>query len=111
MCSSDFAKDWVLRTAQDIARGFEYLHENNLVHGDLKPHNILLSTSVWDERKWMAKIADFGGCAVLKLLCSGHMLKLKNVPHWSLGSNGKVNVKITGHSFTGELELHLTGKR
>eukprot|EP00803_Ostreobium_quekettii_P004987 evm.model.scf_463.4 EVM.evm.TU.scf_463.4 scf_463:59026-71386(-) len=50
----------VVRTAQDIARGCEYLHENRTVHGDLKPHNILLATSAFDNRRWCAKLADFG---------------------------------------------------
>ncbi|CAD7702185.1 unnamed protein product [Ostreobium quekettii] len=52
--------EWVVRTAQDIARGCQYLHENRTVHGDLKPHNILLATSAYDNRRWGAKLADFG---------------------------------------------------
>jgi serine/threonine protein kinase len=28
-----------------VAAGMEFLHENNLVHGELKPQNILLQTS------------------------------------------------------------------
>ncbi|GJP56025.1 hypothetical protein CLOM_g15074, partial [Closterium sp. NIES-68] len=36
------------------ARGFEYLHSFGLVHCDIKPANILLSTDM------QPKIADFG---------------------------------------------------
>ncbi|GMH35684.1 hypothetical protein BSKO_03552 [Bryopsis sp. KO-2023] len=52
--------EWVLYTCQDIARGFQYLHEQNLIHGDLKPHNIFLSTNGQDSRRFIAKIGDFG---------------------------------------------------
>lgn len=43
---------------RDIANGLDYLHRNHVIHGDLKPGNIL----VFDQfsRKPVAKIADFG---------------------------------------------------
>lgn len=47
----------VIRTCQDIARGFQYLHEQSMIHGDLKPHNILLQTSSQDARGFIAKVA------------------------------------------------------
>ncbi len=40
--------------AKDIASGLAHAHENNLVHCDIKPHNILLTAD------GHAKIADFG---------------------------------------------------
>ncbi len=40
--------------AKDIANGLAHAHANNLVHCDIKPHNILMTS---DGR---AKIADFG---------------------------------------------------
>lgn len=40
--------------AKDIADGLSHAHANNIVHCDVKPHNILMTT---DNR---AKIADFG---------------------------------------------------
>lgn len=40
--------------AKDIASGLNHAHENNLVHCDIKPHNILLTSD------GHAKIADFG---------------------------------------------------
>lgn len=45
-------------TCQDIARGFQYLHEQNMLHGDLKPHNILLQTSGQDSRGFIAKVSS-----------------------------------------------------
>lgn len=40
--------------AKDIASGLAHAHSNNLVHCDIKPHNILLTSD------GHAKIADFG---------------------------------------------------
>ena len=39
----------------DVTRGLEYMHSRNLVHGDLKPENIMLDTNL---KK--AKIIDLG---------------------------------------------------
>ncbi|MBA2728944.1 MAG: protein kinase family protein [Parachlamydiaceae bacterium] len=39
----------------DLAQGLKYLHNNNLVHSDFKPDNILIF-------KNKIKIADFGSC-------------------------------------------------
>ena len=43
-----------VRIAKDIASGLAHAHANNIVHCDIKPHNILITE---DNR---AKIADFG---------------------------------------------------
>ena len=44
----------ILDIAIQTARGLEYSHENNLIHQDVKPGNILLT------KGWDAKVADFG---------------------------------------------------
>lgn len=41
--------------AVEIAGAVAYLHSKGVVHGDLSPFNILLSTSPKDSRRWVAK--------------------------------------------------------
>ena len=43
-----------VRIAIDIAEGLEHAHQNNLVHCDIKPHNILMT------RAGRIKVTDFG---------------------------------------------------
>lgn len=46
--------------ALDIAKACQAIHKHNIIHGDLKPHNVLLTGDGEDERGWIGKIADFG---------------------------------------------------
>ena len=51
----------LLRTAAEIAKGMEYIHaQHGIIHGDLKPANVLLKTHKADRRGYIAKVADFG---------------------------------------------------
>ncbi|KAF8068001.1 kinase-like domain-containing protein [Lyophyllum atratum] len=60
----------------DVASGVDYLHTNDIIHGDLKGANILVSSS------WRAVLADFGLSSVSDT----------NILHWtshsSVGSKG-----------------------
>ncbi|XP_044511908.1 serine/threonine-protein kinase STY46-like isoform X3 [Mangifera indica] len=44
----------LLRFAIDICKGMEYLHQNNIIHRDLKTANLLMDTQK------VVKVADFG---------------------------------------------------
>jgi len=50
----------IIDTCKDIARGMKYLHDNGIVHGDLKCDNVLLQSSHVDAKGFTAKVADFG---------------------------------------------------
>ncbi|KAG2484639.1 hypothetical protein HYH03_016592 [Edaphochlamys debaryana] len=50
----------LLRSAAEVCRGMINIHTANVIHGDLKPSNVLLAPSRTDRRGFVAKIADFG---------------------------------------------------
>ncbi|KAG2487683.1 hypothetical protein HYH03_013683 [Edaphochlamys debaryana] len=66
--SEVLARRMLLRTAAEASRGMIHLHCANVVHGDLKPANVLLVGTDRDRRGFVAKIADFG---LARLLQSG----------------------------------------
>ncbi|PNH12605.1 Mitogen-activated protein kinase kinase kinase 10 [Tetrabaena socialis] len=55
----------LLRSATEIARALLYLHDSGIVHGNLKPANVLLVRSDEDRRGFSCKVADFGLAHVL----------------------------------------------
>ncbi|BFU18361.1 protein kinase, putative [Entamoeba histolytica HM-1:IMSS-B] len=51
--------DLKMRILYDTSKGMVFLHENNIMHLDLKPDNILLN-SLYSDSGCVAKITDFG---------------------------------------------------
>ncbi|PSC72637.1 kinase [Micractinium conductrix] len=51
---------WLLLCLLDIALGLDYLHSNTIIHGDLKPANVLLKAARNDRRGFVCKLGDFG---------------------------------------------------
>jgi serine/threonine protein kinase len=43
-----------------VCAGLEYLHARNIVHGDLKPDNVLIKKNPQYASGWTAKLTDFG---------------------------------------------------
>eukprot|EP01012_Entosiphon_sulcatum_P030782 TRINITY_DN3819_c0_g1_i1.p1 TRINITY_DN3819_c0_g1~~TRINITY_DN3819_c0_g1_i1.p1 ORF type:complete len:432 (+),score=47.09 TRINITY_DN3819_c0_g1_i1:22-1317(+) len=62
-----------LQYGTDVLRGLAYLHSKGVVHGDVKPANILI-----DERTDTAKLADFGLSSVTTSFVSA-----VGLPQWS----------------------------
>eukprot|EP00803_Ostreobium_quekettii_P002933 evm.model.scf_229.13 EVM.evm.TU.scf_229.13 scf_229:112858-115029(+) len=49
-----------LRTALEVAHAMNYLHSVRIIHGDLKPGNVLLKGDNSDPRGFTCKVGDFG---------------------------------------------------
>ena len=64
--SPDFTKipNLGLRLMVDTARGLDALHKRGIVHGDVKPGNILVFYHPDPQRQVVAKLADFSGSIV-----------------------------------------------
>jgi len=58
----------VLKMALDVAEGLSALHREKLVHGDIKPANIVL------DRDGNAKLVDFGLCGMRRRDSSGALV-------------------------------------
>jgi serine/threonine protein kinase len=50
----------ILLTAQEVAGACAYLHGHDVIHGDLTPSNVLLTSATKDLRRWTCKVCDFG---------------------------------------------------
>ncbi|KAL7795074.1 hypothetical protein V8C37DRAFT_415013 [Trichoderma ceciliae] len=66
MIKTSYSKPSILQMRHitiDIAVGLHAMHSVGLLHGDLKPDNIIIASHQDPTRNIIAKIADFGGCA------------------------------------------------
>lgn len=61
----------LLRTAREVATALQHLGECNVVHGDLKPGNVLLGGSRSDIRGFTAALSDFGLSCVVPCMSKG----------------------------------------
>ncbi|KAJ7748023.1 kinase-like domain-containing protein [Mycena metata] len=60
----------------EIAQGLQYLHSRNIVHGDLRGANILISET------WTACLADFGLSALADTTSTLHSTKRSGSLYW-----------------------------
>ena len=89
--------DVALAIAHDIALGLEYAHTHNVIHGDLKPKNVLLANR--------PKITDFG----LGRLESGRSLLNLDVPLALATAHYLAPEQIVGHPIDGRTDLYALG--
>ncbi|KAF9974588.1 hypothetical protein BGZ73_001986 [Actinomortierella ambigua] len=64
-----------IHIAQEIARGLAYIHQENVIHRDLKSANVLLT------RHMEVKLCDFG-LATVKAYSSSVSSSLRGTPRW-----------------------------
>lgn len=50
----------IMQVGLEIAFGMRHLHKLGIIHGDLKAQNIILQSSPSSQKKFVAKIGDFG---------------------------------------------------
>ncbi|MDO5456112.1 MAG: serine/threonine-protein kinase, partial [Eubacteriales bacterium] len=74
----------LLDIAIQFARGLHYAHENDLIHQDVKPDNLLLT------RDWSAKVSDFGLAKARTMLTflDGTATELENDPDATMVTPG-----------------------
>eukprot|EP00884_Botryococcus_braunii_P016251 jgi/Botrbrau1/3309/Bobra.0048s0006.1 len=64
----------IIRCLIDISTGMQYLHSVGVLHGDLKPGNVLLKSTTTDARGFICKLADFGVSRILDLEQQTHVV-------------------------------------
>lgn len=63
---------FVLVLLSEVASAVHYLHDNNIIHGDLKSSNVLLKTNTNKKIGFDVKVGDFGISRVLQEVDSTH---------------------------------------
>jgi serine/threonine protein kinase len=67
-----------LTIASHIAKGLSYVHDSGFIHGDMKPHNVLLTGSINVDAE--ARIADFPPYVEAKIADFGMSKRLQGGP-------------------------------
>jgi len=83
-CGDDLPVEHRIMALSDIAEGLQYIRSNGLVHGDIKPHNILVAGSA---QKLLFKITDYAcykyktanqfssrSCSLKQLMTPGYLV-------------------------------------
>ena len=61
--ASQFSPESKIKIAYEIIKGVDYLHRSNIIHGDIKPRNILIQVD--DNGEIQIRIIDFGSSSNL----------------------------------------------
>eukprot|EP00210_Caulerpa_lentillifera_P003153 g3013.t1 len=108
------SKLWnVAKTALEIAGAMNYLHSVRIIHGDLKPGNVLLKKDASDPRGFICKVCDFGLSKFLAEDSHIETFTCGTVTHMppELLNEGKLSSASDVYSFGVLLWEILTGKK
>ncbi|MFT6143175.1 MAG: hypothetical protein ACJAZO_000520 [Myxococcota bacterium] len=64
-----------LRVFLGIVQGIEYAHSKEIVHGDIKPENVLIQGEFRDPTTWRPMVTDFGTIGIL-----AHPVEIDGMP-------------------------------
>jgi|GEM_PF-2773303 len=67
---------WAAETCRSLAEALDHAHRNNVIHRDIKPGNVLLTT------EGVPKLADFGLAKVSDLMDLSHTGTIMGTPHY-----------------------------
>ena len=94
-----------LEVLYQIADGLDYIHGKNIIHRDVKPHNILIS------HYSKVKLADFGLCKKLDIQSASTITGIKGTLNWMAPELYEVIDEATGKykEATKESDIFATG--
>lgn len=97
-----------LSILEDVANGLAYLHSLNIVHGDLIPRNVLLSSCFKAKISdvWNLRISDIKPCDFANKLCDQNSPSLIYLPIEDLRRNLQYHTFMDVFAF-GKLLLHV----
>jgi len=67
---NDMSVELRLLALSDVAEGLEYLHSQGLVHGDIKPQNVLVNGRT--NQEYIFKITDYCGVTISSQISSSN---------------------------------------
>ncbi|GMH74484.1 hypothetical protein TL16_g06479 [Triparma laevis f. inornata] len=73
---------WKLKLYLDLARGLEMIHSKNVVHADIKSHNMLVNFDE-DTGVWSAVVGDLGNAILLEEEEGGRATKVQGTSGWT----------------------------